>query len=209
MEIHFTDPAAEGAAAEPVQPEPAQTIVVEASAALPARTFNWNALLLGLVMLTIGASMLIWPMESSSVLSYVIAGMVAALGAARTILYFVRREHAQPFSFGGLPLGLTLLALGALLLCKPVLLTAILSVALGCLLIFSGFGSLQTAIDLIRIKLKYWYVPMLFALLSIACGVLTLLDPFETADTLMVFLGIALAGEGALLLASAFLFSRK
>ncbi|MEG2633046.1 MAG: DUF308 domain-containing protein, partial [Oscillospiraceae bacterium] len=84
-----------------------------------------------------------------------------------------------------------------------------LPIALGCLLLFSGFGSLQTAIDLCKIRTKIWYVPLIFALISLVCGFIAVFNPFGTASVLMVFLGISLCTEGLLLLISVFVFKRR
>ena len=74
------------------------------------------------------------------------------------------------------------------------------------MLIFSGFGSLQTAVELFRLHIRRWYIPLIFSLASLICGFIALINPFSTASVLMVFLGIALCGEGLLLLISVFLF---
>ena len=171
--------------------------------------FNWYTLAAGLLMLAAGVCVIVWPTEISSVLIYAAAGALAAFGAVRTVLYFVRKERTRPLSIGGLSLGLTLLVIGALLLLRPNILRAVLPSVLGCLLIFAGFGSLQTSVDLIRLKVTRWYIPLLFALAAIACGVVVLLNPFETSNVLMVFLGAAMAAEGVMLLVSTFLFRRR
>ena len=168
--------------------------------------FDWYNLIAALICLVIGVVILIRPSESSMVLVYVISGLIALAGLLRTILYFERHESVSPFAIGGLSIGLSLLAIGIFLLLAPKVLILVLPVTLGCMLIFSGFGSLQTAVELFRLHIRRWYIPLIFSLASLICGFIALINPFSTASVLMVFLGIALCGEGLLLLISVFLF---
>ena len=168
--------------------------------------FDWYNLIAALICLVIGVVILIRPSESSMVLVYVISGLIALAGLLRTILYFARHESVSPFAIGGLSIGLSLLAIGIFLLLAPKVLILVLPVTLGCMLIFSGFGSLQTAVELFRLHIRRWYIPLIFSLASLICGFIALINPFSTASVLMVFLGIALCGEGLLLLISVLLF---
>ncbi|MDO4572071.1 MAG: DUF308 domain-containing protein [Clostridia bacterium] len=171
--------------------------------------FDWYSLLAALIMIIIGVTILIWPEQTGAVLVYVLGGAVTAAGLVRTILYFSRSERTSPFSFGGLTVGLTLVAVGALLLVKPDILRNILSVVLGCLLIFSGFGSLQTAVELLRLKIDKWWIPLIFALIAIVCGVIAVAELINVPAALMIFLGVALCVEGLLLIVSLCLFHKK
>lgn len=174
-----------------------------------AKEFDWYSLVSALILLIVGIVILIWPEQSNEVLAYTIAGIIALLGLFRTFLYFRRKESVSPFSFGGLTLGLTLTAIGAFLLLEPSVLIAILPILLGSLLIFSGFASLQTAFSLMGLKIPKWYIPLLFALAALACGFVSLFNPFGTAKVLMIFLGIALTGEGVMMLISLYLFRKN
>ena len=173
------------------------------------KKFDWYSLIAAVVMMLIGVTILVWPDETGTVLVYVVGGVVAVAGLVRTILYFAHAEHPSPFSFGGLTVGLTLLAIGVLILSKPDLLKQILPSVLGCLLIFAGFGSLQSGIELSRLKITRWWLPLIFAALAIACGVLAIANPFGTARALMIFIGIALCAEGLLTIISLCMFKKS
>lgn len=175
----------------------------------PKQKFDWTSLLSALVMIVIGVTILIWPNKVNAVLVYVVGGLIAAAGLARTVMYFARHERTGPFSFSGLTVGLTLLAVGAVLLFKTRVLEDILAVVLGCLLIFSGFGSLQTAIELARLKVKKWWLPMLFALVAVVCGVIAVAEMIKDQKGLMIFLGVTLFIQGALTIVSLCLFYKK
>ncbi len=171
--------------------------------------FDWYSLIAALILIIIGVTILIAPDETSTVLVYVVGALITAAGIVRTVLYFSRNERTSPFSFGGLTVGLTLLAVGILLLLRPDILKSILSIVLGCLLIFSGFGNLQTAVELARLKVAKWWLPLIFALLAIVCGVIAVTGLISVTSALMIFLGVALCVEGILLIISLCLFRKK
>ena len=167
------------------------------------------SLLTALIMIIIGITVLIWPSETGTILVYVMGGLIAAAGLMRTVFYFARNERTGVFSFGGLTIGLTLLSIGVVLLFRPEVLKSILSIVLGCLLIFSGFGSLQTAIELARRKVPKWWLSFIFAVIAIVCGIIAVMEVINTAKTLMVFLGIALCMEGIFRMVLLVLFRKK
>lgn len=175
----------------------------------PKNTFDWYSLLAALIMIIIGVTILLWPDQTGTILVYVVGGLIAAAGIVRAVLYFARNERTSPFSFGGLTVGLTLLAIGVVLLLRPEILKNILAIVLGCLLIFSGFGNLQTAIELARLKVARWWLPMIFAFIAIVCGIIAVADIINVAATLMIFLGVALCVEGILVIVSLCLFRKK
>ena len=57
--------------------------------------------------------------------------------------------------------------------------------------------------------LAFLRVPLAFALLSIAAGILMIVNPFGTTEMLMIFGGAALCLEGVLQALSAFMFKTE
>ena len=77
------------------------------------------------------------------------------------------------------------------------MLIGFLPVVLGMLLLFGGAVKLQNAVDLARLRAPLWWVILVLAGLSAAAGVVVLLNPFATAELLLMFLGAALLIDGA------------
>ena len=173
------------------------------------RAFDWRMLFAAAVSLLLGILILIRPDTSALLLGYVLAVIVTVYGTVHTIRFFLAKQPTSPFSAAGLPVGLTVLSLGIYLLVKPETLLAILPIALGCLLIYLGFVSLQTALDLIRKRANLWYVPLIFALVMLVSGLIIYIDPFKAERGRMIFLGIALLLECAMQIASLILMNRK
>lgn len=171
--------------------------------------FDWYSLISAVLMLLIGLALIIWPGESSRVVAYIVAALILISGVVLFIVYFARRERVPLFSMGSLSVGLTLTLIGIVLLAIPNILVTVLPVLLGCFLIFSGFNSLQTSVELVRLRVSRWYIPLIFAAAAIICGVLTLLNPFDTASVLMVFLGISLMAESVMMIVSLIMFRKS
>ena len=173
-----------------------------------ATKFDWYSLLLAAVQLAVGLIILIWPESADRILAFVLAALVLLAGIARTLLHFKRRERVSPFAFGGLSLGLTLLTIGIFFLFEPGVFLSILPALLSCILVFTGFASLQNALTLRSLGAQRWYIALAFALTGLVCGFLALFNPFATARGLMLFLGIALLGEGIMDLVALYLFGQ-
>lgn len=91
--------------------------------------------------------------------------------------------------------GLIALAVGVIIIVKPDLLAAVVPVVFGCALIVGGIVKLQIALDLFRMKHKFWYLPCIAAALIIAAGVVIVSNPFTAFLTLMIFIGVSLIAE--------------
>lgn len=173
------------------------------------RKFDWYNLIASLLMIAVGLGIVLSPGESSQWMAYIVAAAITLAGIVRIFVYYRRHEKTRPLSFGGLSVGLTLLSVGVLLLLEPGLTLLVLPVALGGLLIFTGFGSLQTALSLMKLKIPHWYIPLIFSILSIGCGFIALINPFGAAKILMLFLGFSICGEGVLLGITEILFRKN
>ena len=174
-----------------------------------ATKFDWYSLLLAAVQLAVGLIILIWPESADRILAFVLAALVLLAGIARTLLHFKRKERVSPFAFGGLSLGLTLVTCGLFFLFQPSVFLSILPALLSCILVFTGFASLQNALALRQLGEQRWYIVLAFALAGLICGLIALFNPFATDRGLLLFLGIALLCEGVLDLAALYLFGKK
>ena len=173
---------------------------------------DWlRPLLIFLVSVVLGVCFIIWHKEVTNYLAIAIAAAIAVLGIVELFLFFKKKEVLRPFTIGRLSIAMTMIAIGIFLCFFPKVLIDVLPFALACVIIFIGFITLQMAIDLFRLKVGKWFIPLIFAIVMIACGFLGLINQIWTGkeDTLMLFLGIVLCVEGVMQLVSYFLFCYK
>ena len=81
---------------------------------------------------------------------------------------------------------------------------SILPFILGLYLIFDGVVKLQAAIDIKKEGYQKWGILLLLAVLMIALGVVILLNPFQSAQALITFIGICMLLDGVINLWNAF-----
>ena len=95
------------------------------------------------------------------------------------------------------------LGLGAFLIIRSDIVMRILPIVFGLFVIFDSLGRIQNALELRRCEYPSWKGFLLLAVLSIALGVIMIVDPFGTMETLVMAIGVILIVEGSLNLLSA------
>jgi uncharacterized membrane protein HdeD (DUF308 family) len=94
--------------------------------------------------------------------------------------------------------GIVCLALGAFLILRSDVVVRILPILFGLFVVFDSLGRIQSALELRRCEYPSWKGVLLLALLSVALGVIMIVNPFGTMETLVMAIGIILLIEGAL-----------
>ena len=79
----------------------------------------------------------------------------------------------------------------------------VLPIVFGLFVIFDSLGRIQNALELRRCEYSSWKIFLLLAVLSVALGIVMVVDPFGTMETLVMAIGLILILEGALNLLSA------
>ena len=166
------------------------------------KKLKWNLILMSILYLALGIFLLMVPGTALNIVCYALGGVVLACAAVQLIRYFaVERGVFQ--SQLTLISGLVCLGLGAFLIIRSDLVVRILPIVFGLFVIFDSLGRIQNALELRRCKYSSWKGFLLLAVLSIVLGIVMILDPFGTMETLVMAIGVILIIEGALNLLSA------
>ena len=150
----------------------------------------------------LGIALIAWPGLSVSAIGVAAGILLVILGAVKLLGYFSRDLYRLAFQFD-LALGLLLLALGVVVLSRPVRAMSFLCLVLGIAVLSEGLFKLQMAVDARRFGLKSWWLILTFAALAGLFGLLLTFRPVEGARMLTVLLGIALLSDGVLNLITA------
>ena len=156
-----------------------------------AKKLKWNLILMSLLYLALGIFLLMVPGTALNVVCYALGGVVLACAAVQLVRYFVV-ERGVFQSQLTLISGLVCLALGAFLIIRS-----------GLFVIFDSLGRIQNALELRRCEYSSWKIFLLLAVLSVVLGIVMVVDPFGTMETLVMAIGLILILEGALNLLSA------
>ena len=166
------------------------------------KKLKWNLVLMSILYLGLGIFLLLVPGTALNIVCYALGGVVLACAAVQLIRYFaVERGVFQ--SQLTLISGLVCLGLGAFLIIRSDIVVRILPIVFGLFVIFDSLGRIQNALELRRCEYPSWKGFLLLAVLSIALGVIMIVDPFGTMETLVMAIGVILIVEGAINLLSA------
>ena len=144
-----------------------------------------------------GLLLILKPGLSLSLTGGIIGAIMLALGVIKLVGYFSKDLYRLAFQFD-LAFGILLIALGAILLIKPVKAMSMLCVILGIEIVADGLFKVQTAVDAKRFGLETWWLILALAIVTGAAGITVALHPSESALTLTTLTGAALAAEGVM-----------
>ena len=167
-----------------------------------AKKLKWNLILMSLLYLALGIFLLMVPGTALNVVCYALGGVVLACAAVQLVRYFVV-ERGVFQSQLTLISGLVCLALGAFLIIRSDVVVRVLPIVFGLFVIFDSLGRIQNALELRRCGYPSWKIFLLLAVLSVVLGIVMVVDPFGTMETLVMAIGLILILEGALNLLSA------
>ena len=166
------------------------------------KKLKWNLVLMSALYLGLGVFLLMKPTTALNIVCYALGAVVLACAAVQLIRYFVV-ERGVFQSQLTLISGIICLALGAFLILRSDIVVSILPIVFGLFVIFDSLGRIQNALELRRCEYPSWKGFLLLAVLSIALGVIMIVDPFGTMETLVMAIGVILIVEGSLNLLSA------
>ena len=166
------------------------------------KKLKWNLVLMSVLYLGLGIFLLLKPTTALNIVCYALGAVVLICAAVQLVRYFaVERGVFQ--SQLTLISGLICLGLGAFLIIRSDIVVSILPIVFGLFVIFDSIGRVQNALDLRRCGYDSWKGFLLLPVLSIVLGVVMILNPFGTMETLVMAIGVILVIEGAINLLSA------
>ena len=124
------------------------------------------------------------------------------------VLRYLRSDTEKRLAGVDMALGLVLLLAGILLICSPEDMREVFPKVWGLSLIFGGFLKIQYAFDEKSVKVKKWWIMLIFAAVSLAIGILALLNKTVFGESPHLVIGIFMLSEAALDLITYFLLSR-
>lgn len=154
------------------------------------------AIVLSCCMIALGIVMIVWPEISALAVCYLVGVLCIAMGVCEIARYFSLGFAGLLFRVD-LMTGILSILAGVLLLFHPMGALTILPVLLGFYIIIESVFSIQTSIELRRIGWGSWGGTLILGILGAVLGVLMIVNPFEGASALMIYMGISLIISGA------------
>ncbi len=171
---------------------------------------NMGNILACIAEIIIGILLLINPIGFTAGIIMTLGIVLAIMGISNIVGYF-RTAPEEAAQGNGLVKGLFLVGGTFVCLFKTQWLIAafpLITVFYGIMILISGISKLQWAVDLLRLKQKYWYVALIGAVLSVVFAAVVLMNPFTSTGVLWTFIAISLIVEAIMDLLT-FIFGKR
>ncbi|WP_298022538.1 DUF308 domain-containing protein [uncultured Dysosmobacter sp.] len=158
----------------------------------------------------IGILLLINPVGFTAGIIMTLGVVLAVMGVSSVVGYF-RAEPEDAAQSSGLMKGLLLVGGAFVCLFKTEWLIAafpLITVFYGVIILITGISKLQWAVDLLRLKQKYWFVALIGAALSVLFAIIILANPFASVGFLWTFIAVSLIVEAVMDILT-FIFGKK
>jgi uncharacterized membrane protein HdeD (DUF308 family) len=159
------------------------------------KRFKTNAVFSALLYAALGLVLLLWPEVSTSILCGLL-GVVLVVCGLVDILTFLRLRDGTLYASAHLVKGVILAAVGVWLLSSPALIAVVIPRIIGILICFHGASDLQDAASLRKNDSSRWTAALALGLVTLALGVVLVVDPFEAFTTVVRVIGAFLIYDG-------------
>ncbi len=163
----------------------------------PMRAAKAGYIAMSLVLCATGVACIAKPGLSAAVIGRVLGAAMVLFGAVKLVGYCSRDLYRLAFQYD-LGFGLLLIALGALVLCRPAEVLDFLFTAMGVTVLADGLYKVQIAVDAKRFGLDAWWLTLALAVAAGAVALALVFRPWDSVRLLTILLGAALLAEGIL-----------
>lgn len=167
------------------------------SSARLIQTIKRIYIVISVLLCVVGLWMAFVPDLPLPAISVIIGIVLGVTGVVKLIGYLSRDLYQLAFQFD-LAFGILLMALSAAMFLHPEHVISSLCIILGITILTDGLLKIQTSIDARRFGLGTWWLILLAAIPAGAAGMVLMLRPSRSAQTLTILMGVALLAEGIL-----------
>ena len=164
---------------------------------LPMKAAKIGYIVLSVLYCVLGILLFAMPDLSLTAIGIILGIGMIVFGIVKIIGYFskdlFRLAFQYDLAFGGL-----LIALVIIVLVNPEHLLSFFCIVIGIAVLCDGLFKIQIAIDSKPFGIRTWWLILLFAVITVAAGVLLIIRPAQAARMLTVFLGISVFADGIL-----------
>lgn len=156
------------------------------------KKFRADMMLSALFSIVMGVILVAWPETTLDIICKAIAIILIVMGAAELVSYFWNKIT---YSLSGI-LGLVVLLIGIWIFVKPQSVLSLIPIVIGVILAVHGVQDLKVAFDTKRNGYSKWWSMLLMAIISLALGIICIVNAFGMVTLTMQIIGIALVYDG-------------
>ena len=156
--------------------------------------------------IVMGVVLMAFPEHSLKLACAVIGGVTLIYAGIRVLSYFKNGgEYTSRFD---LFLGVLLGVVGIFLLICPQMIVSLIPIALGIYIAVDSFAAMKKALDMKALGFDKWWISFAVALVLAVFGAVMIFDPFDTAASLVVFIGWSFVFDGVYTLVNTIVAAR-
>ncbi len=152
---------------------------------------------MSLVFCAAGLLLFLFPGLSAVLVGRALGIAMIVFGCIKLVGYFSRDLYRLAFQYD-LEFGILLIALGLIVLLRPVNVMNFIFIALGISIFADGLFKVQIALDSKEFGIAEWWLILILAFITGFVGLLLVFRPAESARILTGLLGVSLLAEGIL-----------
>ena len=155
---------------------------------------NLSAVIFCVLQILLGVLLLVDPVGFTSGIIIFFGAILLLIGVFSIVKYF-RTSAEEAAKSQTMLKGLIFLLFGGFCVFKSYWFIAtfpVLTILYGVMVLVTGLSKVQWMTDMIRVKNKKWFLAAVSALISVACAVVILLNPFTSTAVLWAFTGVSL-----------------
>ncbi len=159
------------------------------------KSVKWNTLFSALICVCVGLALFFRPEELSRLTCQIIAILILLVGVVHLVYYLMERRVAAWLQID-LLVGVVLIALGLWMLFATTFFISLIPFVLGAIILVHGIQDIRYGENLRTLGYRNWWAALFIGILCAVAGVLMIIHPFRSAQTIIKLIGIFLAVDG-------------
>ena len=150
-----------------------------------------DKIIINIALILFGLVLVIFPIESISIATKIIAGILIAAGLANIIYFFIDKDIKSRMDTMYFLLSLVAIGVGIYTFLNPTWLVTAINVVVGVVLIISAINNLRYLFKY-TIKNYLWWIFTVISFIILILGIIALVNPIEVASLITRLEGISL-----------------
>lgn len=155
---------------------------------------KWDRSVLAIIYLVLGVVLLLFPEQTLSIATRVIALGIIALAVIDIVLFIAKKEERFSADYFYLILSIVGIGVAISMLVSPTWIIAVINIVVGIVLIVNGIGNLSTTIR-IRANDRIWWAFSIVPIITFVLGFVIMINPVGMASLMTRIEGLSLIAD--------------
>ena len=154
------------------------------------KKFLKSSIITSAILIVLGVLLILQSETTIMMISYIIGGVLVAIGALALIRYVKNGESPALRNELDIVYGIVTIIFGIIIIQNYQAIASIIPAVIGIAIIISSAGKLNYAFQLREDESRMWKTTMVISIISTICGVILLFNPFKAALGIMKIIGV-------------------